>query len=91
MKNNSRSAGFGLIEIVLVVVVLALIGLIGYRVWDANVNKSAQTSEQRSNENAEDEVPEINNSKDLDKAEETLNNVNIDGTEEAELNEQTNF
>lgn len=91
MKNNSRSAGFGLIEIVLVVVVLAIIGLIGYRVWDANVNKSTQTSEQRSNENDENDVPAINNSKDLDKAEETLDNADIDGNEEAELNEQTNF
>jgi type II secretory pathway pseudopilin PulG len=90
MKSQSKSHGFGVVEIILVVVVIALIGLIAYRAWDANVNKSAQSSEQQNTAQSPD-APQIQSSKDLDTAATALDNTDIDGSSETELDEQISF
>lgn len=93
MRIDKRNAGFGIVEIIVVLVVLALVGLIGYRVWDANMNKQAPatTSQNENKEISEDTAPEIKSSEDLDKADAALDETNVEGNSEAELNEQTSF
>lgn len=92
MKRNN--AGFGVVEIILVAVVVAIIGLIGYRVWDTTMSADTETTSQQpqtTQQSVENEAPKIEKSEDLDKADSVLDDTDIEGGSEAELNEETNF
>ena len=80
--------GFTLIEIMIVVLVIGIVGVIGWRVYDANVNKPTanQTGMPTSSEAAK-----IQNTSDLDKATQTLDNTDVAGNYESELNTETDF
>lgn len=84
----SRSKGFSLIEVVIVIVILALVGLIGWRVWMANQDNSTTTD---ITQPTESEVPEVNSDADLDKADEVLDETNVEGSESEQINSETSF
>lgn len=80
-KNNS---GFSPVEILIVVVIVGVISLIGYTIYDRQQPKSASTSGQTSQtESAGNEdipsAPEINSTEDLTKAEKTLDDTSVEG------------
>lgn len=50
-KETNTSAGFGIVGAVLIVVAVALVGLIGWRVYDTSKTKSASSSSQGSSNN----------------------------------------
>jgi len=76
MNNNQR--GFGIVEGLLIIVVVGLIGLAGWvfvqRQDDKN-NSPGQLTEQAQ---PQDQPPQVNNSEDLEKAENYLNDKDID-------------
>lgn len=82
---NDRSKGFSIIEIILVVAMLAVIGLISWRVWDANQQATPQDSATGQTQN------EIKTTDDLDKTESSLDDTNIDEDFEQQLDAETNF
>ncbi len=43
-REDLRSAGFGIVEVVLVVVVIAIVGFVGWRIYDASKAKPTTTS-----------------------------------------------
>jgi prepilin-type N-terminal cleavage/methylation domain-containing protein len=74
--------GFTIVEIVIVVAVLAIAGLVAWRVWDM-MHQKAPTPVQQSEE--------INSKQDLDRAVKTLDETNIDGDESAQLEGELSF
>jgi prepilin-type N-terminal cleavage/methylation domain-containing protein len=83
MRDNK---GFTIIEIVLVVAVIAIVGLIGWRVWDAS-NQTANTPAT----NTQQTQAEIKTTSDLDKATQTLDDTDVIGSSESELDAETDF
>ena len=73
--NSSNQRGFHVIEVALAVGVVLVIGFIGYRVWQANQEKAANTSNTAT-------VPAVTTSKDLDKANSFVDQLNT--TEESD-------
>lgn len=59
--NSSNQRGFHVVEVVLAIGVVLVIGFIGFRVWDASQNKTANTSNTAT-------VPTVTTKKDLDTA-----------------------
>lgn len=82
----ARNKGFSIVEVVIVLAVVALIGLIGWRVWMANQPADSDTETVQ----AQDVQP-INSDKDLNKASEQLDEMNVEGTESQQLDSQTSF
>ena len=81
-----RQSGFTLVEIAVVVLVIGLIGFIGLRVWGsytagdvATQNTSAPT------------VAKITSTKDLDSVDKQLDNTDVVGSFESELDSEANF
>jgi type II secretory pathway pseudopilin PulG len=89
MKRNQ--SGFGLVEVILLLVIVGLIAFVGFRVWQANqddfLGTDTTSNQQQSNESA----PQINDAEDLDKAEDTLNNTDIGGNSEKQLDSELDF
>ena len=83
----ARTQGFSIVEVVIVIAVIGLIGLIGWRVWDAQQGENTG----QSGTAQQDQVPEIRNDSDLDKAESSLDATDIEGSETKQLNTQTSF
>jgi prepilin-type N-terminal cleavage/methylation domain-containing protein len=81
MKNQK---GFTIIEIVLVLVILGIIGLVGWRVWEVNMTPVSQ-------EAAIQQTPPIKSAADLDTTAKTLDDTNVVGSSEQQLNAETNF
>lgn len=77
MKLNKSQKGFGLIEILLTVVVVSLVGFIIWTFYQKQADKQ-NGSESNSSQAQQEQVPEINNSQDLEKAEESLQSTEID-------------
>lgn len=79
--------GFTLIEVMVVILIIGIIGVIGWRVYDANVNKPVanQTSEPLHT------TAKFQNTSDLDKAAQTLDNTDIVGDYDQQLDTQTDF
>lgn len=75
MKNNQK--GFGAVEVLLVIVLLAIIGFLGWRFY-TNQDKDSNTQEPTSQTTETDQVPEVNSSSDLDEAEDYLKSSDID-------------
>ena len=82
----ARNKGFSIVEVVIVLAVVALIGLIGWRVWMANQPADSDTETVQVQD-----VQPINSDKDLDKASEQLEEMNVEGTESQQLDSQTSF
>ena len=74
MKKTLQN-GFAHLGALLLVVIVVLISLIGYKVWnDRNATVSSTTPASMAQQ-----IPAINNTSDLNKAQSTLNNENVDG------------
>lgn len=79
MRNNNQR-GFGAIEAVLIIVVVALVAFIGWRLYAAYSNDQAPAAEQSSTQTsdaASSDVPEVNNSGDLEDAEQYLKGSDV--------------
>lgn len=68
--------GFGHLGILLLLLVVAVVALAGYKVANSRQEEVASSGAQSASAQV---VQPIKNSADLDKVESTLNNVNIDG------------
>lgn len=73
MKTNQK--GSGTVELILLLVVVALIGLVGWYVYQAG---QEDVTTESSTVSQTDEVPEINNASDLQVSEDLLNSSDID-------------
>lgn len=72
-RNNQQ--GLAHIAAIMVVVVIAVIAFVGFRVYNQNQDNGTGVSTQ---EQAQNEPPEVNNSDDLEEAENYLNEQNVD-------------
>lgn len=78
-KLKFNQGGFSIVETVIVVAVLALVGFIGWRVYDGMQSKQAAETTQTTNETSK-QAPEVKNSEDLQKAEDFVNNTDVNKT-----------
>lgn len=77
MSQNRLQSGFSITEGIVVAVVVVLIGLVGYRVYDARQNANTATTGS-SQAQTELKAPEIRTAKDLDTARQTLDSIETD-------------
>jgi predicted negative regulator of RcsB-dependent stress response len=92
-KNQSGIAG---LEVVLILIVVAIVGLVGYKVYNTKKtvdNSFSQASSSVDKTTSASSVPIINSASDLNKTDQTLNQVNPDdgSSDEAQLNSQLSF
>lgn len=83
MSKHIKSHGFSAIEVLIVVVVIAIIGALGYvfyTKWQA-AQQTEQTTSQTTTPSAA-EVPEVKTTDDLTKAEQMLDETDVDGTDD---------
>jgi len=92
MKLNNR--GHGPVEIAIVVVIVAVIGLVGFKVIKARQDKTAKNdaSSQQTLTQEPSTAPEINSAADLDTASSELDKLNVDQelTEVQNLEQEVN-
>ncbi|HET7630116.1 MAG TPA: prepilin-type N-terminal cleavage/methylation domain-containing protein [Candidatus Saccharimonadales bacterium] len=88
----NRQRGFSIVEIIIVVAVIVVLALIGWRLWQrmGDDQPSDQTNSTTS-QTSQQQTPPINNAQDLDKASRRLNDVNVDGDYSKQLDQQTGF
>lgn len=81
---NHEQRGFGVVEIILIVVIIGVLGFIAWRVYDSgmlggeNEPKNSQQKEPAEQTKTE-EPPEVNNEEDLQKAEQYLKDTDVEG------------
>lgn len=73
----NKQKGFALVEILLVLIVVAIIGALGYTMYNQYVVKPS-TDTTTANVQPKDALPEVKNGSDLTKAETAINNIDID-------------
>lgn len=85
-----RSAGFSVVEIIIVVITLALLGGIGYLAYTNFVSKPADETAITTNKStkAKDDAS-VNSSEDLDKVTSELNSTSLDDSDGSELDSAT--
>lgn len=84
----TRSKGFSIVEVVIVIAILGLVGVIGWRVWSAN---QTETTESGTSQTTDSQAPDVKTDADLDKADDALNETNIEGSESQQLDTETSF
>lgn len=84
----ATNKGFGVVEVIVAILIIGLIAFIGWRVWDAN---SVSDSSQSTSQSGEGTATDVKSDNDLDKAVDTLDTTDIEGTESQDLDAQTNF
>lgn len=96
--DSRKQAGFGIIEMLLGVVVLGVLALIGYQVYQSNQNLAvAPTSTEFSNtqpssvHDAIKNVPPIKTVDDLDKASQSLDSTQVDDSATNDIDNEMNF
>ena len=89
MKASNKTAGFSIVEAILIVAILAVIGYVGWRVWEAqqsvgtaSTNNSTQTAQVPTT------APDIKSASDLDKASSTVDQMNLDSNSQDLTNMQ---
>jgi prepilin-type N-terminal cleavage/methylation domain-containing protein len=75
-RHNNSQSGFTIIEVVLVVVVLAIIGFLGWRFLSSQVTTDKTNDES----SQQQEPPIVKSSDDLKSAEDFLNDTEIENT-----------
>lgn len=85
MKSLKSQTGFAVVEIVLAVVILALVGFVGYKVYDARkdlsiTEQSTQQSDSQSTASDVKSAPAIKTVSDLDTALTILDETNPGGS-----------
>lgn len=86
---STSSKGFSLIEGLLVVAVITVVGVLGYRVWDANYNTGDSATQQVATSG--DTTPQIESAKDLDAATVALDQVDIEGNAVSQLDSELTY
>ena len=83
---SSRQKGFTLVEVVVLVLVIGLLGFIGVRVWGTYTSqelaKDTTTTAQ---------VQTIKNAKDVEAVEKQLDNIDVVGSFEKDLDSESSF
>ena len=87
---SHKNKGFSIVEIILVVAVIAIVGFIGWKAWDTFSNNKTTDTTQTQPINT-DQAPAVTDNASLDKSTAILDAINVDDTESAQLNSQTNF
>ena len=81
MKTHTNQHGFAVLPILLLAVIIGLVGLIGWRVYDAQQSVKAPLSSTQAasvaSKNAQTIAP-ITNSADIEKAQTTLDSAGVD-------------
>ncbi len=78
---RSKQQGFSAVEAVIIVLVIAAIGVVGYTVYNRKHNAKAEPSASQQRVNGTTPVaPAIEDTSDLDSATKTLDDTNIDAT-----------
>jgi prepilin-type N-terminal cleavage/methylation domain-containing protein len=74
---SSNNKGFSVVEILIVVAVVGLIGFVGWKVYD---NRQSDNSKQQASTEQQDAdaVPAVNGTSDLKESEDYLNSQDID-------------
>ena len=72
--NKLKTAGFSAVEVLVVVVLVGIIGFVGWKVYDNGKTSNTATTAPTQ----QDDVPAVNSASDLDKAEDYLNDQDID-------------
>jgi type II secretory pathway pseudopilin PulG len=87
MKRHDSQNGFSLLEVGVIIVVLALVGFIGFRVWTATHQPEDQQVAQTSGDNA----PEIRKTADLDTANQALDSREVDASSLEQLDNELDY
>lgn len=89
----TRRTGFTIVEVIIVIAVIGLAAVVGWRVWEANKSTAFDHSQAGSSSirPASEIAPKVSSDADLDKADKALDATNIDGTEAKQLDAETNF
>lgn len=83
---RSNADGFGLVEVILLVVIVGIIAFVGFRVYEANIEvEQAQNSATAPVIGGGVRVPAVNAVKDLDKLDALLDETDTSASFEQEL------
>ena len=85
-----RNKGFGIIEVTLIFAVIAIAGFVGYKAVDMLSKDKTPDITQTAQVNT-DQAPAVTEASDLDKSTATLDAVDIDSTEAAQVDLETTF
>lgn len=92
MKSRANQTGFSAVELVIVFVVLAVLGFVGYTVYSRQQDKktttnntSQQTNDEPAIANDVPSAPEVNSASDLDKAASTLDQTDLNTSNDADV------
>ncbi len=96
MNFRKNQAGFSAVELLIVVVIVGLLGFVGYMVYGKQQDKNnavdtSQNSSRQESANDVPEAPEIKSTSDLDKASATLDNVDTNNDSSELDKEVSNF
>jgi Tfp pilus assembly protein PilV len=88
-----RANGFSIVEVLIGIVVIVLVGLVGYNLYSMQQARSDSANEQQAIANETPEAPAINDTADLDKATATLDQIDPEANdlETAELDSEAAF
>lgn len=83
MKLRTNQSGFSIVEVIVVIVALAVIGLLGYTFYNSQVGKPASSDQASSSQSASANdvktAPEITDTAGLDQAAATLDQTDPSG------------
>ena len=83
MKLRTNQSGFSIVEIVIVIIALATVGLLGYTFYNNQVGKPASSDQANSSQSASANdvktAPEITSTAGLDQAAATLDQTDLSG------------
>lgn len=72
--SKNKQAGFGVVEVLLILTVLSLVGFVGWRLYEANKKPEVETATSGNDTTA------IEKAEDLEAAKQQLNNEDVDST-----------
>jgi len=84
MRKNEN--GFGIVEILLIVVAIVIVGLLGWRFFGASNDIKTEQSVQM-----DKEAPAVTKAADLDTADAALESTDVEGSASEQLYTETNF
>ena len=85
-----RQDGFTLVEAIFIVIILAIIGALGYLAYTNIIAPQSKTAETSSVASSGSSAPvKVESKKDLDTASSALDNVSVDDTDSSQLDSAT--
>ena len=86
MNTLRTQRGFAIVELAIVLLVVTIIGFVGYRVWQANHPIASQ-----SDSNVATQVAPINTVADLEKTDSDIQSLNVEGSDINDLDAQLDY